>query len=110
MVTIIPDTSTDYLYVDGTETITLTDDDENSASVQYAKRSRVEASEQLSGMQVGDVLWDLPMAQMDGAITEPLAGMKITDGNDPAKTFVIVAVRTLVISEIWQCYTRKGTI
>lgn len=105
MVTIIPDTSTDYLYVDETETVTLADDS-TSVTVDYAKRSRVVATNQISGMQVGDILWDLAKAELTGAIEEPLEGMTITDAD--GAVFVIAGVADLVISKIWQCHCRKG--
>jgi|GEM_PF-6994214 len=100
-----PDTTTDYLYVDGTETVTLTDGSD-TVTVEYAKRSRIEATNQISGLQIGDILWDLAKAVLDGAITEPIARMKIIDADD--NEFVITSVGDLVISGIWQCVTRPA--
>lgn len=100
-----PATSSDYLYVDGTESITLASATE-SITVAHAKRSRVSAGSQLSGMDAGGILFDLAMAEVTGAIDEPTAGMTITDSDN--RVYVVDSVLTLVISEIWQCVCRIG--
>lgn len=102
---ITPDTKDDYLVVDETETVTLTDGSD-SITVDYAKRSRVTATNQISGLVIGDILWDLPKEEVIGTIDEPIARMKIVDSDE--NEFVIKSVGDLVISGIWQCVTQPA--
>ena len=100
--TVTQATTTDYLYVDGYESITLSQTS-LSITVATAKRSRIEATAQLTGIQPGDVLWDLAAAEVTGTITVPLAGGFITDTD--STRYVIKSVSKLVVSQIWQCLT-----
>ena len=98
-----PNTTSDYLLVDATESVTLeANDGSPTITVAHAKRSRIDASNQLTGIQPGQVLWDLAKAEVTGAITEPVAGYYIETAT---QRFVIDNVTDLVISGIWQCIT-----
>lgn len=104
MVRPTPNTAADYLLVDGLEQVTLAHESLNtSITVAHAKRSRFESTNQLTGMQPGDVLWDLAVAEVTGDITRPLPAGIITDSD--GNRYVIRSVSKLVISQIWQCMT-----
>ena len=98
---------TDYKHVDGVETITLRRDT-TEVSVAYANRGNVSAGNQLSGMDVGSVVWLLPVAEFTGALTRPYAEDKIVTAADEA--FVIVGVPKMNASRMWVCLTRLATI
>lgn len=97
--------ATDYLHVDGVETVTLTRD-ETSITVEYANRGYLNAGDQVSGMDPGATIWMLPAANVTGSLTFPTAGDTITTEDD--EVFVIVSAQKLIISQMWRCLCRVG--
>lgn len=106
MVRVSPTTTTDYLHVDGTESVILRRTGIDNVDVDYAKRSRIVNDNQLSGMEINDIIWDLPVAEMGGVV--PQDGDTILCQDDC--TWIIKAVEKQVVSQIWKCHTRKGRI
>lgn len=107
--------ATDYRYVDGLESVTLSSDTA-SITVEHANRGQLLAGatmrgtgiglNQLSGAEAGVEVWLLPVGEVTGAITLPAPGMHILDAD--GVLHVIVSVQKMQLSRMWQCTTRQG--
>ncbi len=103
--TTTPDLTTDYQYLDGLETITLT---RGSTSVTVLKTQRGHnlAGNQLSGQMAGTTLhWDISGAELTGSLTDVKPHDVIT-GSDSSK-WKVAGVDYLVLSHTWKCIATK---
>ena len=99
--------ATDYLHIDGLETVTLSNDAGDSVSVLNANKGYLSAPNQMTGMPADVDHWILAQAELAGAITTPAAGMIITQAN--GHKFVIVSASFMRLSAMWVCVVREGT-
>lgn len=99
------DTTDDHKIADGLETVTLTRGS-TSIEVEYANRGYLNAGDQVSGMDPGATIWMLPVVEVTGDITYPVASDTITTSG--SEVFVIVSAQKLILSQMWRCLCRVG--
>jgi len=98
MVTSAP---TDYLLVDGLETITLTRNDGTPESIANVARGVLTTTDQTTGQQAGDTTWVMASVEFLGTITKPGAGDIITATD--ATIWVITSVSWLPLKRVYNC-------
>lgn len=96
---------TDYLLIDGLETITLTREGA-AETVENVGRGVLIATNQATGQQAGDTRWVISESELVGTITAPMAGDEITGAD--GSSWVLTSASYQQLKKVFDCTATRA--